>query len=138
MIPALSLSQPWADHVVYLDKLIENRSWWTKHRGPMLLHAAKSIDDGAPDSPTTPNLRGYLTGICRVIDCLPLAKAEARYPDQVAKQFVFGPWCWVLEDRRPLPIAVPVRGMPSLFLPVIKDEAQLAQLEEFLTRGGYQ
>jgi hypothetical protein len=37
----LSLLQPWASLVVMGDKKIETRSWNTKYRGPLLIHASK-------------------------------------------------------------------------------------------------
>lgn len=41
MIRALSLRQPWLWAVTDLGKPIENRRWYTAHRGPFWLHAAK-------------------------------------------------------------------------------------------------
>lgn len=38
---ALSLHQPWASLVALGVKTIETRSWATKYRGPLLIHAAK-------------------------------------------------------------------------------------------------
>lgn len=37
----ISLHQPWASLVVIAEKRFETRSWPTKHRGPILIHAAK-------------------------------------------------------------------------------------------------
>lgn len=37
----LSLLQPWASLVVMGEKKIETRSWNTKYRGPLLIHASK-------------------------------------------------------------------------------------------------
>lgn len=37
----ISLWQPWCFAVTHLGKNIENRVWQTRHRGPLLLHAAK-------------------------------------------------------------------------------------------------
>lgn len=39
---AISLLQPWASLYAHGFKLIETRSWNTKHRGPLLIHASKS------------------------------------------------------------------------------------------------
>lgn len=39
----ISLLQPWATLVVIGAKKIETRSWNTKHRGPILIHASKKI-----------------------------------------------------------------------------------------------
>jgi hypothetical protein len=42
---ALSLTQPWAFCILHLGKRIENRTAWKgcSYRGPILLHAAKSV-----------------------------------------------------------------------------------------------
>lgn len=41
----LSVRQPWAWAIVKGHKRIENRAWPTKHRGPLLIHAAKTYSD---------------------------------------------------------------------------------------------
>lgn len=38
---ALTLHQPWASLVAAGHKSVETRSWWTRHRGPIAIHAAK-------------------------------------------------------------------------------------------------
>ena len=38
---ALSIRQPWTWAILHAGKTIENRSWATDYRGPLLLHAAK-------------------------------------------------------------------------------------------------
>lgn len=40
---ALSLTQPWATLVALGEKRIETRSWPTKYRGPIAIHAAKGF-----------------------------------------------------------------------------------------------
>lgn len=40
---ALSIRQPWAWLIVYGCKDIENRDWPTRYRGPLLIHAAKTM-----------------------------------------------------------------------------------------------
>lgn len=39
---ALSIRQPWAWCIIYAGKDIENRTWATQYRGPVLIHAAKT------------------------------------------------------------------------------------------------
>jgi len=39
----LSLTQPWATLVAIGVKRYETRTWWTKYRGPLAIHAAKSF-----------------------------------------------------------------------------------------------
>jgi hypothetical protein len=41
---ALSIRQPWAWLIVKGYKDVENRSWPTYHRGPLLIHAARNCD----------------------------------------------------------------------------------------------
>jgi activating signal cointegrator 1 len=41
---AISLLQPWATLVVIGAKKIETRSWNSKHRGPLLIHASRKMD----------------------------------------------------------------------------------------------
>lgn len=38
---AISIRQPWAWLIVHGAKVVENRSWATSYRGPLLIHAAK-------------------------------------------------------------------------------------------------
>mgnify|MGYP002626039925 CR=1 FL=1 len=42
----ISLWQPWASAVAIGSKRIETRSWSTKYRGPLLIHAAKRCHRG--------------------------------------------------------------------------------------------
>lgn len=41
---ALTIKQPWATLIMQGDKRFEFRSWQTKYRGDLLIHAGKSID----------------------------------------------------------------------------------------------
>jgi len=43
-LKVISLLQPWATLVVIGAKKIETRSWNTKYRGPILIHASKSME----------------------------------------------------------------------------------------------
>lgn len=46
---ALTLTQPWATLVAIGAKRIETRSWPTKYRGPVAIHAAKTFPGWAKD-----------------------------------------------------------------------------------------
>ena len=43
----LTLTQPWATLVATGHKLIETRSWYTKYRGQLAIHAAKGFPEWA-------------------------------------------------------------------------------------------
>lgn len=45
-LKALSIAQPWAECIVSKGKNIENRSWDTKYRGYVAIHASKSRNLG--------------------------------------------------------------------------------------------
>lgn len=49
---AITIKQPWATLIALGLKEFETRSWATKHRGPIAIHAGKSIDKEAFNEPT--------------------------------------------------------------------------------------
>ena len=46
-IKVLSLRQPWASLVIHGPKWCENRTWRTRHRGELWIHASAGRDDAA-------------------------------------------------------------------------------------------
>ena len=118
---ALSVLQPWAWAIVHGPKRIENRTWATRHRGPLLIHAGKGrqllpkrsepgrqlcLPDGT-GVPVDELSFGGVIGVVDVVDCVPVA-------DVKDDPFAEGPWCWVLENPRPIGL-VPVTGQLMLF-----------------------
>lgn len=111
---ALSIRQPWAWLIVNGYKDIENRSWPTKYRGPVLIHAGKSYDSGfnpfglpssallAPNSRMTE--KGGIVGIVEIVDCT----TDSESP------WFFGEYGFVLRNARPLPF-FPCRGQLGFF-----------------------
>ena len=43
-ISVLSIKQPHADHIIFGDKWCENRTWQTRYRGPLFIHASQWTD----------------------------------------------------------------------------------------------
>lgn len=74
---AISVKQPWAALIVAGIKTIEIRSWPTRRRGPVLIHAGKVPDErpGGWDRITTPELRelaefrGGIVGVANLVAC---------------------------------------------------------------------
>jgi len=113
---ALSIRQPWADLIIHHGKDIENRTWKTSYRGPLLIHAAKawgptekgimlehseSMDwDGGS---YTPELGGII-GMVTMVDCV--TDSESEWFD--------GPYGFVFEDPVDLSFK-PFRGRQGLF-----------------------
>lgn len=44
---AITIKQPWATLIALGEKKFETRSWKTKYRGPLAIHAGKSVDKEA-------------------------------------------------------------------------------------------
>ena len=112
---ALSVAQPWAWAIIHGPKRIENRTWSTNYRGPLLIHASKSRqwldsanEDELPGRPADGDfVYGAIIGVVELLDCVPVK--------QVAGQpFAEGPWCWVLGNPRAIE-SITYRGQQNLF-----------------------
>lgn len=118
---ALSVRQPWAWLIVEGHKNIENRDWPTKHRGNLLIHAAKGM-----------TLKEYQEAVAFVKSFDPTIAAQIPAPDKLKLGGIVGmvevvscvtkhpsPWFvgrfgFVLAKPYPLPFR-PMRGMLGLF-----------------------
>ena len=111
---ALSIRQPWAWAILSAGKRIENRSWITTIRGPILIHAGQGMtraeyedfclyyadlrrhDDTLPDVPKSGDLlRGGVVGKANLVNCV------RRH----SSPWFQGPFGFVLEDVEPAPFA---------------------------------
>jgi hypothetical protein len=108
----LSIQQPWSWAILYAGKTIENRTWPTDYRGPLLIHAGRSREClgafGPGEPPADRLVFGAVLGVVDLLDCVPLHLAPHT-------PFTEGPWCWVVANPRPLAKPFPCRGMPGLF-----------------------
>lgn len=114
---ALSIRQPWAWLIVNGHKPIENRSWRTAYRGPLLIHAAQGMtraeyaharDLAEQVGVTIPAFddleRGGIVGQATVTGCI----ADSDSP------WFFGKYGFELADAKPLPFKQ-MRGHLSIF-----------------------
>lgn len=114
---AISIRQPWAALIILGPKDIENRTWRTKHRGPLLIHASLGMTrdyyEGARSYaeqrqvavPRFEDLqRGGIIGMVDIIDCVGYSESD----------WFMGPIGFVLANPKPLPFT-PCRGALSLF-----------------------
>lgn len=110
---ALSVKQPWAELIVCGKKLVENRSWETHYRGPLVIHAGKSKSclreyDTDPADWTL----GALVGQVQLVDCVPYDCLPARLRRH---KFAEGPWCWIVADAVRFEEPLPWPGQLRLF-----------------------
>jgi len=113
-VKAVSIRQPWAHAIIYLGKNVENRRWATRHRGPLLVHAAKTIDHAAMRSA---HLAGWDLSdmqIGGIIGIVTVAGVEHGPERDNPNPWYTGPIGWNLRDPEPRPF-YPCRGMPGLF-----------------------
>ena len=126
---ALSIWQPWAHFILHDAKRVENRTWYTGYRGPLLLHASKRIDEDEmewllyehPELADMP--RGAIVGRCTLYGCV---RRDAVPPEQ--REWANGPWCWLLAEVEAF-TPVPYRGRQGLF-DVLEDQWRGAIAEE--------
>lgn len=132
-LPCISIRQPWASLIIKAGKDIENRSWATRFRGRILVHAAKGMtrdehedaiafavdairadprNTGATKKVTLRELgfeferlqRGGIIGSVEVVDCVKASESP----------WFMGEFGFVLRDPRPLPF-VPLKGSLGIF-----------------------
>ncbi|MEQ1862876.1 MAG: ASCH domain-containing protein [Chthoniobacteraceae bacterium] len=128
---AISLWQPWATAIAVGAKSIETRGWFTTHRGPLAIHAAKT---------DTPELReffalgrcavlsraGYATfddlprgaivATCRLVECLRTEDiADLSGRERSFGDYTPGRFGWVLRDIVKLETPIPARGAQQLW-----------------------
>ena len=73
----LTIKQPWATLIMQKDKRFEFRSWQTKYRGDLLIHAGKGIDKEAMKrlAKYLPEELPYgkILGKVRLVDCIKMS-----------------------------------------------------------------
>lgn len=103
---ALTIKQPWAWAILLAGKDVENRSWSTDYRGPLLIHAGASFDRLAQLPQRTPPVPDDLvfSAILGVVDLVDVVEASRS-------KWFSGPYGWVLRNPRPFrsPVAGPGR-----------------------------
>ncbi len=115
----ISVRQPWAWLIINAGKDIENRDWFTKVRGRILIHAAKGMTKDEYESayhtmirvnrsllmPSFATLdRGGIIGSVEIVDCV--SKSDSPW--------FFGRYGFVLRDPQRLPF-YPCRGQLGFF-----------------------
>ena len=116
---ALTIFQPYAHLIATGEKRVENRTWPTHYRGPLLIHAGKSrywLTDNDPVG----MVFGAVVARATLADCLHIGTIErgdhdSKYPWLRDHEHTIGPWCWILADVSALAEPVPARGAQGLW-----------------------
>lgn len=136
---ALTICQPYAELICTLEKRVENRTWPTRYRGPLWIHAGKSRDwlrlNPAKDYEERYGIYistmafGALVARAALIDCLHIdaidsGRHDEQYPWLRSHEHVEGEWCWLLADVIRLDRPIPWKGELGLFN--VSDDADQA------------
>jgi len=133
----ISLLQPWASLIAHGYKLIETRSWSTRHRGPIAIHASRSPrhTPETADIFAAAGLEGHAKPFLEALSSWPLGKiiatanlddvvpVDAPHPRLIGMQFhesKFGDYspgrfAWLLSNVKRLERPIERRGALSLW-----------------------
>jgi len=136
---AVTIMQPWATLIATKEKLFETRSWPTKHRGKIAIHAGKKIDKNACQLPEIVEAlkrhgiesmqqlpRGSVIAIANLTDCLQVIKDNGDSAELTGnvivdeQEYTFGDfskerYAWQLDVIKFLSVPVPAIGQLSLW-----------------------
>lgn len=133
LVPAISLWQPWATLVARGLKCVETRSWPTDYRGPLLIHAAKTIPGahaigrwvweelelhGLGQCEVRALPRGAVIAVAELIGCEQMT--PALIARQTNRELAFGDWrlfryAWYFGKVEALAEPVSMRGRQKLW-----------------------
>ncbi|WP_010501348.1 ASCH domain-containing protein [Paenibacillus elgii] len=139
---AITIIQPWATLIALGEKKFETRSWSTKYRGPLVIHAGKKVDREACEYEpikltlakhgyTADNLPTGAVLATSVLDqCWSISPNDNGkiylgfgsmfwiYEDSNEYNFGFfdvGRYAWLLTDIKKLPEPIPAKGQQGLW-----------------------
>ena len=124
---ALSLLQPWASLIATGAKKIETRSWSTKYRGPLAIHASRSNKNNLLRylEPFLTWLKGIgllplgaIVATCDLVDCIKMTPElieSIKSPELDFGVYAVGRYAWILENIKPLEKPIPASGALSLW-----------------------
>lgn len=125
----LTIREPWASLIAQGVKQIETRSWLTRYRGELYLHAGCAPLPKNDPAVTAllkllrdPNpAYGQILARCRIIDCIYMderyiAGIQSENPTEFACGiYAPGRYAWVLGQVEPLAAPIPCKGRLGLW-----------------------
>lgn len=98
---ALSIKEPWLSMIIAGTKTIETRTWYTDHRGDLLLVGCKC---------PVGQFSGVMACVVNLVDCRAMTVSDAI----LAQCDFYDGYSWVLEDVRCVSPR-PIRGQQRLY-----------------------
>lgn len=134
---AITIYEPWASLIALGQKKIETRSWPTKYRGPLAIHAGKTVRSEflnlAWQEPFYSALKplhkhhmdgrrgigyhfGCVIAIAELMDCVEVRPDNVPSgPERYFGDYTRGRFMWVLRDVKRLKKPIPARGYQGLW-----------------------
>ena len=124
----LSIKEPYATLIKENKKMIETRSWKTKYRGELYIHASKSkltkkeknnleimqLIEGIPLN------YGNIICKCQLVDCIYMTKdyienMKKDHQEYICGEYKEGRYAWILENIKPLKKPIPAQGKLNIW-----------------------
>ena len=106
---AITVDPVWAWAIRQGIKPVENRTWHTRHRGELAIHAGQGTPKRDREARALLAALGYkvpadlprgaVVALATLADCLPLDEVD---PALAEHPLCTGPECWILENIRPI------------------------------------
>ena len=120
----LSIKEPWASLIMNGTKKIETRSWKTKYRGEIYIHAslskAKITKPEVYELIKDMNFKcGYIICKCNLVDCIYMTDEYVNdmktnhYEEYICGHYEVGRYAWILEDVK---VIEPIKAKGKLGL----------------------
>lgn len=120
----LSIKEPYASLIVNNVKKIETRSWKTKYRGELLIHASKTKEKNLTKEVVSISKNIHINCgkiICRanLKDCVYMdeefiKKIKENPTEYHCGEYKIGRYAWILEDIKPL-VPIPAKGKLNIW-----------------------
>lgn len=131
---AITIWQPWASLIVMNKKHNETRSWATKYKGEILIHAAKKpytqvekliSNDSRRAIEETLNIKqleyGAILGYVNLVDCVLITDEYSEFIKNITpNEYLFGDWtpgryAWVFTDPIMFKRPITAKGQQGLW-----------------------
>lgn len=121
----ITIDPVWAWAIREGLKTVENRTWKTRHRGELAIHAgqgtpqrereARAQFDALGINVPQDLPRGAVVALATISDCLSIEELKRINPSLAFSPFCTGPICWLLNNILPLQTPIPGPGKQGLW-----------------------
>ena len=121
---AITVDPVWAWVIFRRIKPVENRTWRTRHRGELAIHAGQGTPERNREARALLESLGYrvpetlptgaVVALATLGDCLSIDELRRVDPPLADNAFCSGPFCWILKNVRPIE-PIPCAGKQGLW-----------------------